>query len=305
MIKTIVEVILVGLLLVFFLTDFPKQAAYVHNESSQEVADKIPKLKHFSGRGMWIWNEIRMNKNGVEPFVEKARNNGLEYVVIKAFDGCEWGVPDYNKKKTFQTQLDQSVITAFHEAGIKCYAFGTAWLYPQSNIKEAARHAINTLHKTSADGIIFDDVFAYGEDAKQTEKLFSTVRHHMDSCERCGKKTLAFSTFPSIWRKELPWHIPLKYADCYMPQIYWQAMKKTPEELVKKFQDSWQEYRESHKNIRSEIVMVMPMTGENVTQEQIMQFVSSARQAGYEDLSFFHWSSASDKDWQKIKKKEI
>jgi hypothetical protein len=301
----IIEAILVGLLLVFFLTDFPKQAVHRHR-SNYEVVGEVSRSKYFSGRGMWIWNEIRKSKNGFKAYVEKAKDNGLDYVIVKAFDGSEWGVPDSDsKKKEFQTQLNQPMITAFHDAGIKCYAFGTTWLYPESNVDEAIRHAINTLHKTSADGIIFDDVFAYGCDEKQTEKLFSAVRHHMDSCERCRKKTLAFSTFPSIWRRELPWQIPLKYADCFMPQIYWQALKKTPDEAVKKFQDSWQEYCKSHKNIRSEIVPVVPMTGEKVTPEQIEQFISSAKKVGWKDLACFRWSSTSAQDWQRIKDKEI
>jgi len=195
------------------------------------------------------------------------------------------------------------VIRAFHKAGIKCYGYGTAWLKPQSDVRKASTHAINVLHKTSADGFVFDDVFAYGSDARQTERLFSVVRRHINACAICRKKTLAFSTFPSVWRTDLSWSIPLKYCDYYLPQIYWADMRVSPTQAVNRFQKGWIGYRKNHKGIRCRIVPVASTIGRgDVTPTQIREFILACKKFGYSNLVFFRWDGTSAGEWAVIKK---
>ena len=255
---------------------------------------------HFKGRGMWIWKEIRENDNEYGPYVRKAKANGIRYVIIKAFNGGDWGVRDAGG--CFRTQLNQRMISAFHKAGIRCYGCGTAYLTPQSDVGNAINHAVNLLHKTSTDGIVLDDVFAYGADTRQTERLFSAVRKHIDECPSCRRKAFGFSTFPYVWRSNLHWEIPFRYAGYFFPQVYWEDMRLSPSDAVFRFHDGWNEYRRRNGSVHVKIVPVCPTVGRHeVTPQQVRQFISACKKAGYDDISFFRWGETSDREWKVIR----
>lgn len=265
---------------------------------------KVPKTSHvsghFRGQGIWIWNEICLKNNDFAPYVIGAKAMGMKYVIVKGFDGCEWGVR--NKHRRFQSQLSEPMIKAFHKAGIKCYGYGTAWLKPQSNVEETIQHAINILHKTSADGLVIDDVFAYGSNPGKTQKLFSSVRGHIDGCRKCRKKPLAFSTFPSVWRKDIPWDIPMRNCDYYLPQMYWADNHQTPDQTFRRFQLAWAEYSRSHRNTRAHVAPVAATSGKTVTPSQIQRYMFLCSNAGYDGVSFFRWDSTSVAEWRVIRK---
>lgn len=260
----------------------------------------VPTPAHFRGRGVWIWNEIVRNDNEYLPYIRKAKRLGMKYVVIKAFNGGDWGVR--NAEGDFQAQLNQRMISAFQKAGIRCYGCGTAYLKPGSDVKNTIRHAVNLLHRTTVDGIVFDDVFAYGADKDQTERLFGAVWRHIDRCPSCRRKAFGFSTFPSVWRPELHWEIPFRYAGYYLPQIYWEDMRRTPSDAVSRFHDDWGEYRRKNRGVHSRVIPVGPTVGRrNVTAKQVAQFISACERSGYPDISFFRWGETSAPEWKVIK----
>ncbi|MEI6650812.1 MAG: hypothetical protein WCL23_05280 [Candidatus Moraniibacteriota bacterium] len=254
---------------------------------------------HFKGRGMWVWNEIHGNDNDYEPYVRMAKAYGIQYVVIKAYNGGNWGVRD--AEGDFQTQLNQRMISAFQKAGIRCYGCGTAYLWPQSDVEGAIRHSVNLLHKTTVDGIVLDDVFAYGADKHQTGRLFGEIRNHIDHCSSCRKKAFAFSTFPYVWKADLPWEIPFRYARYYLPQIYWMDMRLTPSGAVSRFQRGWNEYHRKNRNVHVRIIPVGPtIDHRDVTPKHVKQFISACRKDGYHDISFFRWGVTSKEKWKVI-----
>ncbi|MEI8360808.1 MAG: hypothetical protein WCG01_01660 [bacterium] len=257
--------------------------------------------QHFKGNGVWIYNEIMLTGNNYEPFVDMAKDKGMNYVIIKAYDGAAWGTR--NKNRHFTSQLNDSMAKAFHRKGIKCYAYGTANLRKDSDIKQAIQHAVNTLHKTSVDGLVLDDVFARGQEKTKTEQLFSGIRGHLRHCKQCQKKPLAFSTFPHVASQAYPWGIPFKYSDYYLPQLYWTELKRTPTGTVAKFQSDWSNFQKHNPKLKCRVIPVGQTIGKaTVTPEQINTFVRQAKTYGYQDFAFYRWDGTSLAEWQTIKK---
>ncbi|NTW14534.1 MAG: hypothetical protein HGA31_05925 [Candidatus Moranbacteria bacterium] len=245
--------------------------------------------RHLQGQSMFVWNELL--SGDIASYAAMLKATGISCVIVKYADGCEWGVR--NTRGEFQTHLNQRMIAGFHAAGIRCYGYVTAWLKPGSDIRKTVRHTVNILHRTDVEGVVIDDVFAYGTNPKQTEYLFSNVRHHIDTCPNCRGKMLSFSTFPNVWsRRDLRWDIPLRYADAYLPQIYWAVKKTTPEEAVSAFQAEWRNYRRAHrKRVRARVIPVASTAG--VSPIQIRRFVTACKRAGYSDRAYFRLGTTS------------
>lgn len=270
-------------------------------QASKGPSGKTASAKHFQGQGVWIYNEILLSGNDYEAYVQMAKDKGMKYVIVKAYDGKEWGTK--NRQRKFRSQLSEPMVKAFHQAGIKCYAYGSTYLHPTSGIDEATRHAINTLHKTSVDGLVVDDVFAYGKDQAHAKKLFSAVHRHLKTCKKCRNKPLALSTFPHVDKKYYPWKIPFQYVDYYLPQLYWADMNSTPVGIVDKFNHNWSTYLKQNPGVRCKVIPVAPTSGKTqVTPAQIDQFIKRCQGYGYSDLAFYRWDKTSVAEWRVIQR---
>lgn len=254
---------------------------------------------HFNGVGVFIWNEIRLSGESAEAFAQTAKGGNLNFVVIKAYDGKKWGVKE---GKYFSPQLTKKVVRAFHEQGLQCYGYGTAYLYAKSDVRMHIKNAIQTLH-LGVDGLVIDDVFSYGTDRFQTEKLFKGIWSHYRKCQKCEGKAIAFSGFPHLHRRELPWKIPTRYTHYYLPQLYWVNLSSTPGQLLGKFQADWANFKMRTKDVRCQIVPVAQTfdrsAAQKVTPEALGQFFSIAKET-YLGVTFFRWNTTQSSNWEEI-----
>jgi hypothetical protein len=254
---------------------------------------------HFNGVGVFIWNEIRLSGESAEVFAQTAKWDNLSFVVIKAYDGKKWGI---KHGKAFSPQLTKEVVRAFHHQGIQCYGYGTAYLYAKSDVGMHIKNAIQTLH-LGVDGLVIDDVFSYGTNHRQTEKLFKGIWSHCQRCPKCQGKAIAFSSFPHLNRRELPWKIPMRYSHYYLPQLYWVNLKLTPDQLFEKFQADWANFKMRTKNVRCQIIPVAQTFDRNaeqkVTPGALSRFFSKAKEK-YLGVTFFRWKTTQSSKWEEI-----
>jgi len=78
---------------IFLIVSFSVSAAQARLAKQHAKSRvRVQKSVHFPKNGVFIWNELCFDGNNFRPYVEKARANGVKFVVIKASDGGVWGV---------------------------------------------------------------------------------------------------------------------------------------------------------------------------------------------------------------------
>lgn len=240
--------------------------------ASLSEAKSVKIQGHFTGIGSFIWFESL--RKSPDELAKQAKEEGLSFVIIKAFDGRLWAPTS--------SRFDEKIISAFHRQGIKVYGYGTTYLRASSSPELQAENAIRVLH-LGADGVVLDDVFGYGSDDIKTESLFRAIRLHIKKHSACGGKILAFSTFPHIGKgADRPWDIPVYYCDYYLPQMYWEQLRmSSPKQCFSVFRENWNEFRKEYGKPTCRVIPVAQSNDEDknrvVTPNKLTEFFQLAR----------------------------
>jgi hypothetical protein len=253
------------------------------------------------GRGMWIWYLNQCEGGSIQRIIDKCKKYNISYVMVKCGDG-ENTWPQWNKE----------LVERFHAADIKIYAWMFNW--GKNPLREGAI-ACWALDM-GADGFIFD---AEGEwenlpDPAGTAKLMlELVRKHAPDA------FLAHSPLPIIdLHKKFPYVEFGKYCDAVMPQLYYGAMNRTPENVImwsfqqwSKWEKIWKEggHEDSIKPIipagqTYDIESTATHHGFKCTPGILKAFMDGI--AAYGSVNFWSWQHTVREDlWEAIRDSDL
>ncbi len=257
--------------------------------------------KYVIGKGVWTHRLEQCEGGDIDKMIKRAKENGLDYITLKVADGRE-----YRNKTSFwgsnepaKWTVQSPLVEAFHQAGIKVYAWGFNYLrHPEIE----ADRAIEAL-KLGADGYIFDVEEQSRYRATMAEKLSSKVRAWVD--RHCPEKILVCSTYCRIDRQPgLPLDRFGKYCDLFMPQAYHQTFGWSPEQTINQMCLVWmRQERAWSKAGKSDSIKPIIPTGQahvSIPAIEITQFANAAQ--GYAGVNFWLWDTMGQKQWHAVRR---
>jgi Secretion system C-terminal sorting domain len=186
------------------------------------------------GKGMYLWQLWNANGGGknLDPIINKLRNIGTAWLVIKIGDGdsyynspghylYDWAAANYGNM--------DSVIAIFHSNGIKLLAYQYVYVVPHEYGNSATETDVanSILDVKGIDGLIIDAETEF--DTSETRE--AAAQAYCDSIR--AHHPGAFIGLTSFARVDghntFPWRTFLNNVDVNMPQAYWAARPTTVE----------------------------------------------------------------------------
>lgn len=260
---------------------------------SFKEATAVALPKFVIGKGMWIYRIPNCDGGDVDKMVARAKEAGLDYILVKTNDGSKW--VDYNPV----TKVKE-VIEKFHAANMKVYAWG--YVYGTYSDEEAKR-AIEALDLGS-DGYIFNAEIHMRNRYSAAEHQCLMLRSHVDA--NYPEKILGDSTFCRVQsQRGIPFEVYDRYCDVAMPQVYFSWFSGwSAEQAAAKTMVIWQSEQASWGHYPKPIIPTlecssgaadMPATDPRDLEAAAKGF------RGYYGVNFYCWDVSTEKLWARVK----
>jgi len=186
----------------------------------------------WDGNWLWIWQASAIGN--VNYIRDKAKEMGLDGVLVKAHDGDLSTGPSRTYMKQFK-----EIITPFKDAGLRVAAWGYLYGYNPQGEADAAVEAI----RAGADWYVIDAEIEF-EPSHRPEK--ENIKKAKEFCAALNEKypdiPKGFTSFAIPQYHPLPYHIFAEYVDVMMPQVYWHAIGWGVDETFEKSYNQWEEF---------------------------------------------------------------
>jgi hypothetical protein len=243
---------------------------------------------HNLGKGDWIYilanavNHLGGPVSGVTnlaSLMAYEKNQGLQYIIIKAGDGATRFPSDVNP------QFTSDVVNAGHAAGLKVFGYGFSYGTDIPGEQAIADYVFNQ----GADGFVFD-----AEGAWESQNLPNNTTKAIQLCSgirtNWPNKFLAHSPFPIIsFHSTFPYKEFGYYCDVVMPQDYWNDIgsyvSSSPTIMVQKMTTEYRNWQNSLTGIwTNSIKPIVPVgqgwsdgTNYTTTASQITEFYNALK----------------------------
>jgi hypothetical protein len=240
------------------------------------------------GKGDWIYilanavNHLGGPVSGVTnlaSLMAYEKNQGLQYIIIKAGDGGTRFPTDANP------QFTSDVVNAGHAAGLKIFGYGFSYGTDIPGEQAVADYVFNQ----GADGFVFD-----AEGAWESQNLPNNTTKAIQLCSgirtNWPNKFLAHSPFPIIsFHSTFPYKEFGYYCDVVMPQDYWNDIgayvSSSPTLMVQKMTTEYRNWQNSLSGIwTNSIKPIVPAgqgwsdgTNYTTTAAQITEFYNALK----------------------------
>lgn len=231
---------------------------------------------YLQGKGFFTY--LLPECEGGDPIsiLSAAQASGLSHVIVKIADGAEaFGI------NASGIDLTAIVVRVLRAAGI------AAWGWHSIHGIDPSAEAAIAIERTQALGL--DGYVLKIMNENQNPGMESSARHFMESIRTALAIPIALSShrFPA-YHPELPWSTFLEFCDLHMPLITWEFSH-----------DAGAQVRESKRqcdalpNARPFIPTGAAYSepGWNPSTEEILDFLTSARDLGLPAINFFHWDA--------------
>jgi hypothetical protein len=239
------------------------------------------------GKGIWIWYLDFAEGGDIAAIIARLQDAGVTWVAIKCGDGTDF----------WSTQCTPSIISQFHDAGIKI--FGWQFVYGGAPIGEA--FVANSILNTGVDGLIIDA-------EEQYEALMhpstSAITYMQQIREEHPESLIAYTTFPIIdWHQNFPYLEFGRYCDAVMPQAYWKEILSgvTPERMFEWMEEQWDKWHTIWKESGNgdSIKPIIPIgQGYAVSGSEIAVFCNLVHHSGYLGISLWRYDLITEENWQ-------
>jgi hypothetical protein len=243
---------------------------------------------HNLGKGDWIYilanavNHLGGPVSGVTnltSLIAYEKNQGVQYIIIKAGDGATRFPSDANP------QFTSDVVNAGHAAGVKIFGYGFSYGTDVPGEQAIADYVFNL----GADGFVFD-----AEGAWESQNLPNNTALAIQLCSgirtNWPNKFLAHSPFPIIsFHSTFPYKEFGYYCDVVMPQDYWNDIgsyvSSSPTIMVQKMTTEYRNWQNSLTGIwTNSIKPIVPVgqgwsdgTNYTTTAAQITEFYNALK----------------------------
>ncbi|HEX8520860.1 MAG TPA: SdrD B-like domain-containing protein [Tepidisphaeraceae bacterium] len=209
------------------------------------------------GKGDFIWQIPTAMKNvgatSEQEFAKVLKSAGFKWVIVKAGDGNDGPLLDYNDGKGTPTvggwtQFSREFIDTLHNEGIK--VFGYQFVYGGGTV---SGRSTSTFTSPELEKKVAKDILSLGADGLviDAEGQFEAVANNAAIAEDYCKSVrdaypgtfIALSSFPYIsLHPKVPWETYSKYVDVHMPQAYWVTITRaqnSPEKMIADMDKEW------------------------------------------------------------------
>jgi len=231
-----------------------------------------------AGDGMWIWYLSKAQGGNVNRIAKRARQRGIEYVLIKAGDaGSTW------------SQFSPSLVNALHARGLKVCAW--QFVYGDNPKGEAKVGAASVAR--GADCLVIDAEGHYEGQYPQASTYMAKLRAMVGP-----DYPLALAAFPyADYHPAFPYSVFLGPggAQYNAPQLYWKTIGDSVDEA---FVHTWVWNRPYDRPI-----LPLGQVYLNPTGKQISRFRRLAAAYGMEGVSWWSWQHAGKRQWKAVGKR--
>lgn len=248
------------------------------------------------GKGMWIWRIQFCESGSISAIINRCKQNNISHVLVKCGDGNNtW------------SQFNKNLVKAFHDAGLQIYSW--SYNYGANPLREADI-AIWAL-EMGVDGHVFNAEGEYerlANNANAAKLMLEKVRAYKPDA------FLAHAPFPIIdSHKAFPYREFGRYCDAVMPQLYWGAMNRTPDNVVNWMVQQWSKWeatwiKEGNADVVKPLIPIGQTYDEPKTKfvgngKDIRDFV--ARVKGYKSVNFWSYQHTNQECWDAIRDVQV
>lgn len=235
-----------------------------------------------AGRGIWVWRLSQAENGNVTAIINRLTSQGVQWVALKCGDGAY----------LWRAQCTQSLVTRFHNAGIRVY--GWQYVYGDDPIGEA--DVANRILDLGIDGFIVDAESEYeGKPLSASIYMVSIRVAHPTSF-------IAYTTFPIIsYHQRFPYLEFGRYSNAVMPQAYWQAIGVGPERMLAWMDSEWRQWAQIWRDTGhvDAVKPIMPIgQGWNVSGDEIARFSKMVNAKGYFAISLWVYQRMNPSMWE-------
>ncbi len=231
------------------------------------------------GKGFFTTNLSACEQGEPVSILAAAQSAGLSHILVKIADGV-----DSSDIPGSGINLTEQVVQAMHSAGIAVWG----WHAITGNDPAAeADVAIKRLHALDLDGYVVDAGVEF-----QRAGMATVALQFMTTIREAIKLPIALHSyrFPN-YHPEFPWSTFLKFCDVHMPKIYWDQAHNAGEQLLESRRQC-----NSLPHAREYIPTgsTFGISGWSPTNEEIKDFMSTAKTLDLPALNFFDWDNCRD-----------
>jgi Putative peptidoglycan binding domain len=231
-----------------------------------------------AGDGMWIWYLSKAQGGNVNRIAKRARNRGIEYVLVKSGDaGRTW------------SQFSPALVNALHARNLKVCAW--QFIYGDNPKGEARVGAASVAR--GADCLVIDAEGHYEGEYPQASTYMRNLRAAV------GRDyPLALAAFPyADFHPAFPYSVFLGPggAQYNAPQLYWKTIGDSVDEA---FVHTWVWNRPYDRPI-----LPLGQVYLNPKGKQIARFRRLAMAYGMEGVSWWSWQHARNRQWKAVGKR--
>jgi hypothetical protein len=242
-----------------------------------QTTDDTARAKNpLAGDGMWIWYLNRSSKGKLGKIAKRARNFGIETVLIKSGDGV-----------TYWKQFSPSVVRGLRARGLRVCAW--QFIYGRKPGKEARVGAAAVAR--GADCLVLDVEGQYEGRYPQASTYMSVLRSLIGP-----DYPLALTSFPYVdYHPALPYSVFLGPggAQYNVPQLYWKDIGTT---VDTGFIHTWVWNR-----IYQRPILPLGQVYNNPKPGQVRRFRALAMAYGFEGVSWWSWQTARKQHWKAVR----
>ena len=241
----------------------------------EEPAPSRPSGNPFEGTGVWIWQVPKSSGGSAAAIADRARKNGVRFVVVKAAHGAGyWG------------QFSPQFVSALKARGLRVCGYQRML---GSNPAGEARQAIRAV-RAGADCFVIDAESEYKNKHAKARTYVKALRAGIGPNFPVG-----FTSFPYVsFHRTVPYSVFLGPggAQYNLPQVYWKAIGDPPGAALART------YRENRGFGRP--IYPIGQAYDRPPVGQIQSFKAAARRHGARGVSWWSWQSAGEAQFKAL-----
>lgn len=245
-------------------------------------------MSPFDGTLVWIWNLQNCDGGNYDTIAQRILAAGCRGAIVKASDGGNWFPQGANGTVPIST-----IVAELRARGLVVCTWG--YCYDYSEPAEEQR-AIETIQVAQPDGHVLD-VEQEDENQLNTAADATALASHVKAAVASGFP-LAYSPLPAI-----SLHVRLPYRQftdaglAMLPQLYWTALRWTPQYITSQFYAGIQRYQLAGQPIYP---VYEDAPGATPTNEDLDIFLQTVKAAGATGISVWSYEHLDAGGWQRL-----
>ena len=228
-----------------------------------------------AGRGMWIWELNRSSGGSVPTIIANSQRYGIKTLLIKSGDGT-----------TAWPQFNSSLVGQLHSAGLRVCAW--QYVYGSHPIFEAEVGAVAV--RDGADCLVIDAESEYQGRYVAAQEYMKKLRQLVGA-----GYPVALAGFPYIdYHPSFPYSVFLGPggAQYNVPQMYWADIGTTVDQVYS--------HTYSYNALYGRPIDPLGEVAVNPPPRQVIRFRQLSRAYGADNVSWWDWQEAPQRDWQAL-----